>query len=329
MLISSGRFADYRSETHVFNLLGPKFSDLTNPAQREKLLDVWLQSFQFRQSGLDAKQFMDRTRNGFTTPGEFLRTFMKQICEAQGVKRWAECTPEHLLYMRQIKREIPDAKVIHIIRDGRDVALSEIRCGWVKPFSWDSTHQLAVSGLYWKWIVGRGRKQGREIAPDYMEVRFEELVENPRSVLSRIGSFIDQTLDYKSLLKNAVGTIKEPNTSFDETDKAFSPVGRWKTELEPQELQELESAIHPLPAQLGYQTYSKCYANNYSMRRLRMCYPLYFTSRLWLKSHTPLGRLANIGLLYNPESSAVREIPTRPLADSASAAAVADKPPNR
>jgi hypothetical protein len=208
MLVSSGRFANYRAETHVFNLLGPKFGNLDRPAHRRRLLDAWLGSFQFRRSGLDPWEFVERAENGFSTTGEFLRVFMQEICASQGIGRWAECTPEHLLYMRQIKRELPDVKFIHIIRDGRDVALSEVRQGWVKTLPWDSKHQLAVSGLYWEWIVRKGREQGRSLGEDYMEVRFEELVQNPRIVLPGIGDFIGQTLDYDFLLENAVGSLR-------------------------------------------------------------------------------------------------------------------------
>jgi hypothetical protein len=250
---------------------------------------------------------------------------MKQICKAQDVDRWAECTPEHLLYMKQIKREIPEAKIIHIIRDGRDVALSEVRRGWVKSFPWDTRNQLEVSGLYWKWIVGKGRRQGRVIAPDYMEVRFEELVENPQSVLSRVGAFIGQTLDYELLMKNAVGSLREPNTSFEQSEKAFSPIGRWQSILDPHALRELESTIHPMLSQLGYPLTANYHADNYSLKRLRTIYPLYFTSRLWLKSHTPLGHLASIGLLYNHEPAAVRDTPTQGVADNASATEFVDK----
>ena len=93
-------------------------------------------------------------------------------------------TPEHLLYLKEIKRALPNAKIVHIIRDGRDVALSEVRQNWIRPLPWDRSHALAVSGLYWEWIVRKGREDGKKIAPDYMEVRFEELVDNPRAVLS-------------------------------------------------------------------------------------------------------------------------------------------------
>lgn len=304
MLLSSGKFALYMSETHIFNLVGPRFGNLAHAANRQKLLDAWLVSFQFKRSGLQAEQFASKIMQDCRSEGEFLRIFMEQIAEQQSLDRWAECTPEHLLYMPQIMQTLPNAKVIHIIRDGRDVALSEVRQGWVRPLPWDHAHRLSVSGLYWEWIVRQGRENGRRIAPDYMEVRFEELVRNPRAVLAGVSSFIAESLDYEMLLNNAVGTLKNPNTSFakDAESKRFDPVARWKNELAPEELSVLESVIGPLLVELGYPLISQDSKNassdEWTAMRLRACYPTYFRSKLWLKSRTPLGRLTGIGLFH-------------------------------
>ena len=303
MLLSSGEFAIYMAETHVFNLIGPKFGGLARESNRQKLMDVWLRSFQFKRSGLNPERFTSRIMKDCRSEGEFLRIFMELIAEQQGVDRWAECTPEHLLYLQEIKRALPDAKVIHIIRDGRDVALSEVRQNWVRPLPWDRDHQLSVSGLYWEWIVRKGREDGAKIAPDYMEVRFEELVASPRELLPRIASFIGQPLDYETMLSNPVGSLKKPNTSFIDNSKenAFHPVGRWKSKLSPKELRALESVIGPLLAELNYQLAGENGTDGSKSRfrtmRLRACYPFYFGSKLWLKAHTPLRRLTTTGLL--------------------------------
>jgi len=49
---------------------------------------------------------------------------MDEIARSQGLCRWALWGPDNLLCMDSIKSELPDALFIHIIRDGRDVALS-------------------------------------------------------------------------------------------------------------------------------------------------------------------------------------------------------------
>jgi hypothetical protein len=309
MLISSGQFANYAAETHIFNMVWPKFGNLADAKSRLKALDAWLNSYQFSCSGLDPQEFSAAIKRACRSPGQFLRIFMQQVCELQGVDRWAECTPEHLLYIKDIKREFPYAKFIHIIRDGRDVALSEVVQGWVKPLPWDRLRRLEVSGLYWEWIVRKGRANGRTIAPDYMEIRFEELVGSPRTVLPGISSFIAQTLDYEWLLKNAVGELKNPNTSFKNNSEKFQPISRWKSKLGSHELQSLESTICPLLRELGYPLSGKNGSDNHTAQRLRTYYSLYFDSKLWLKSKTPLGRLAsgpqslNIETRLGPERS--------------------------
>src|SRR5215469_18344890 len=176
MLLSAGGFAVYRSESNVFNLLVPRFGDLRARKNREELMDHWLRSKLFRVSGLDAQQIRRKILEDCAGGGDFLRIVMDEITAQQGARLWAGCTPDHLLYMREIKREIPDALFVHIIRDGRDVALSYAKQGWAYPFPWDNGQQLAVAGLYWEWIVRRGRAQGRELGSDYYELHFEELV---------------------------------------------------------------------------------------------------------------------------------------------------------
>ena len=65
--------------------------------------------------------------------------------------------------------------MIHILRDGRDVALSLDKQRWIRPFPWDRDQSLLVAGFYWEWIVNQGRKFGRSLGGDYIEIHFEDL----------------------------------------------------------------------------------------------------------------------------------------------------------
>ena len=187
MLLSAGGFAVYRSESNVFNLLVPRFHGMRSAADRKELLDVWLRSKLFRVSGLDAGEISAKIMAECHGGGDFLRIVMQEIAHQQGVGRWADCTPDHLLYMQEIKRQIPDALFIHIIRDGRDVALSYAKQRWSYPLPWDRNERLGVSALYWEWAVRKGREQGKRLGADYQEVRFEELIANPQQSLERLG----------------------------------------------------------------------------------------------------------------------------------------------
>src|SRR5579863_7064177 len=154
MLLSAGGFAVYLAESNVFNLLVPRFGDLSVPANREKLVDAWLQSQLFRASFLDEKQIRAKVLSECRNGGDFLRIIMGEMARVQGVERWADNSPEELLYALAIKKYLPDALFIHMIRDGRDVALSlDARPhAWIRPFAWDREDSLAIAGLCWEWM---------------------------------------------------------------------------------------------------------------------------------------------------------------------------------
>jgi hypothetical protein len=310
MLLSAGGFAVYRSESNVFNLLVPRFGDLRVRKNREELMDHWLRSKLFRVSGLDAQQIRRKILEECRSGGDFLRILMQEIAAQQGVTRWADCTPDHLLYMREIKRQIPDALFIHIIRDGRDVALSYVRQGWAYPLPWDRGEQLAVAALYWDWVVKKGRSLGRELAGDYREVRFEDLVTRPQQVLQELAPFIDQPLDYERIQQAGIGSVSQPNSSFleDGEKSEFNPVARWREKLSAPDLARLEDVIGISLKSLGYPL-SAPERTSARALRLRGTYPIMFTGKLWLKQHSPLARyFTKLGRIeIQPVSAPVRD----------------------
>jgi len=305
MLLSSGNFAVYRAESQVFNLLELRFGVLSHAANRRRLLAAWRETELFRRTGLDwnevSEEVMTKCRNG----GDFLRIVMQAMARHQGVERWADCTPEHLLYLPRIKRTIPEALIIHIIRDGRDVALSLEKQGWIKPFAWDRRKTLEVAALYWDWIVRKGRKDGRSLGSDYIEVRYEELVRDPRTVLPILGAFIGQDLDYEKIERVAIGSVSKPNSSFlkEVKEGQFNPVQRWKTGLTADLLQRVEILLGPSLAQLGYAVENsgepvssrkvprRVASSDASLKRMRLLYERYFETKLRLKKGTPFGKL--------------------------------------
>ena len=64
-------------------------------------MEIWLRSKLFRVSGLDAGEISAKIMAECRSGGDFLRIVMGEVARKQGVGRWADCTPEHLLYMRR------------------------------------------------------------------------------------------------------------------------------------------------------------------------------------------------------------------------------------
>ncbi len=295
MILSAGNFAVYRTESNAINLLEPRFGDLSKARNKRRLLQAWYESRLYTASGLDREQIgkkvMDEVRNG----GGFLRVVMEEICRQQGMERWAECTPEHILHLDRIKETIPDALIVHIIRDGRDVSLSMEKGHWIRPFPWQKESNLTISGMYWEWMVNKGREGGRKLGDQYTEVRFEELVSQPRETLAKLGAFIDHDLDYDRIGEVGIGSVSEPNTSFKSasSEEKFNPVGRWKQKLSAAQLRTFEGLVGGTLKELGYPLATSDWSSLEKVRlsTTRAGYRAVFGSKLWLKAKTPLGPL--------------------------------------
>ncbi len=297
-LISAGGFAVYHAESNAFNLIGLRFGNLSKLENRRALLDHWLRSKLFYRSGLTREEIEPKILQDCRNGGDFLRILMETIARKQGVERWAESTPLHLLYLPLIKKLFPDALIIHIIRDGRDVAVSLNRIGWIKPLPWDKKRRLLVPAMFWRWIVGKGRKYGRNMPGDYLEIHFEDVVQKPRETLARLGAFIEHDLDYDRIQQNAQGTLRDPNSSFrgDGQEKESNPIERWKTLLSATEVAQVESLIGDLLRETGYELASteNDRRRSLSVSLMSFLYPLYFDLKLWLKTYTPLARFGEL-----------------------------------
>jgi hypothetical protein len=252
------------------------------------MLKVWLGSKLFRISGLEREQVEGKILDHCRNAGDFLGTVMDAMARQQGAQRWAGNAPEEILHLQQIKQTIPDALVIHMIRDGRDVSLSLSQKRYIKPFPWKERETPEGAALYWEWMVRKGRAAGKWLAKDYIEVRFEDLVSDPRSVLRSLSTFLEQELDYDCVLKNAVGAVAKPNTSFRGSDKKdFNPVARWKQQFTPKQLNRIEGLIGSTLTELGYELATDGKEKFSPLNRAwsRMVYRQFFEMKLqWKKN---------------------------------------------
>ena len=288
MLLSAGRFAIYRAETHVFNVLVPRFGDPGVPSNRAAMTDAFIRSDMFRVSGLEESAFRQEIEQSCRNAGDFLRLFMEAICRAQGVDRWAETTPVHVLHVPEVKSTIPDALFIHVVRDGRDVAVSMMKQGWVKPLPWDRAAPEIAAGAYWAWIVESGTRAGRGYEKDFVRVTYEDLTSAPQPTLDVLARFIEQPLDYAQILSAGVGSVSKPNTSFPGQTASFH--GRWKGELTEARARALEAMLAPVLERQGYEVDASLTGAERARGAIRLAaYYAWFGSRQALK-RTPLGR---------------------------------------
>lgn len=301
-LLSSGGFAVFRGRLPVHQVLIPRFGKLDRLENRKKIVAVFLKSEGFRRSGLDGAELTAKLLEACRNGGDFIRIVMDEIAQKQQAGRWALYDPEMLVRMATIKKEIPEALFIHIIRDGRDIALSLRKLGGFNPLPWtENARSLEEIALYWEWLVQKGRSYGRQISNDYTEIRFEELVGDPRRTLETLGRFLEHDLDYDRIRAVALGTLGKTNSSFreDKSDSGLNPVQRWKQKLSENEIAAVEWQVGKTLEATGYalSVSAGAWEPGFRSRSLRAVYKPFLDSKLWMKANTPVGRFSSLSKL--------------------------------
>lgn len=302
-LLSAGGFAVYRGYTPIYKMLIPRFGSPQNRANRVRLVETWLRSKGYRRSGLTAKEIKAKLLDECHTGGDFIRIILNEIARTQNAQRWAIYDPDQVLYVPQVKADLPEALFVHIIRDGRDIALSLKKMEGFKPLPWNvgSSRDLLPTAAYWEWMVRSGQAHGRRIPEDYIEIRYEDLVSKPHETLATLGRFLDHDLDYDRIQQTGLGRIRETNSSFREeaTHSEIKPMERWKERLTPEQVASLEALVGDCLEDFGYTLASPPEKRVRGLREkwIHKFYPLLLETKLWMKTQTPLGRFANLSVL--------------------------------
>jgi hypothetical protein len=118
---------------------------------------------------------------------EAIREYYRLYAAGKGKKRWGDKSPGHVQSLQLLARWLPEVRFLHMIRDGRDVALS------ILPLHF-GPNTIEEAAHWWSRSIEKARRQARSI-DFYMEIRYEELVENTEAVLRRTCRFIELPWD--------------------------------------------------------------------------------------------------------------------------------------
>lgn len=132
----------------------------------------------------------------------------------------------------------PNAKVVHVVRDGRDCALSHYRMSW-------GFRNAYVAARYWLDYMQGAQAIGARVGPErYMEFRYEDFLKNPASVLTRLEGFIlgREDAEIHACALNEIGD----NGLADNFNK-------WKSEMSPREQGIFESVAGSMLKKIGYE----------------------------------------------------------------------------
>lgn len=197
-------------------------------------------------------------------PGETVRRIYQAYAEKHASPRVGDKTPLHNRSMHAIASRLPEARFIHIIRDGRDVAVSH-RNLWFGP-----GNDVRAAASAWIWNIREARQQA-EFVPYYMEIRYGELLAYPEDVLWRIGEFIHLPFDPVQLKyylnaearlnelqdqNEACGLVtREQRKALFERTKSppdTSRIGRWRDQMSSEDLRVFEAIAGDLLRDLNY-----------------------------------------------------------------------------
>lgn len=158
-------------------------------------------------------------------------------------RRWCEKTPQHVQHLESLGRLFPEAKFIHVVRDGRDCAASFHR-------RWKRQPELTI--FRWKKVVMAGHRQGGRLGPErYFEIRYESLTEEPELWLRQICDFLGLAFA-APMLESAQpyfqGDASGPRSGLRRNS------GKWQQYFSPAMLGRLEAIAGTTLAQFGYQT---------------------------------------------------------------------------
>lgn len=216
--------------------------------------------------GLRAEDLARRVEaGGAATFADVARAFYELYAERRGKPRWGNKTPYNLLGMTLIQRHFPEARFVHIVRDGRDVALS------MAPV-WFGPGDVAGVARHWSRMLASARREAAQV-PFYAEVRYEELVRQPAATLSCLCEFLElewepAMLDYHRVAGRrlaeelrdvrAAGRLVSREERLAIHRRVASPpqpdrVECWRTEMSRADREAFEAVAAPTLRAFGYE----------------------------------------------------------------------------
>jgi hypothetical protein len=196
-----------------------------------------------------------------------LRAFYSLYAESQGKPRWGEKTPGYVKNMDAIAAVLPEVRFVHLIRDGRDVALSRRARGM------GADKPMAKTATLWRRRIEDARDAARELEGRYLELRYEDLVADPEPQLRSVCELIDLDFDAVMLRHHeqaekrlaelgdldAVGDRRARDAGERAAAHALARgpatadrTGAWRTEMSAGDTHDFEAVAGELLRDLGY-----------------------------------------------------------------------------
>ena len=207
-----------------FRKLG-EYGDLSESSNAKRLLDDICGFQKVERGGLvpDPSAVLSHPIASYR---DLVDAIFTEYARRKGKPRWGDKTPAYITEVETLWQIFPDCKLIHVVRDGRDVALS------LGGIDWGTRHIPRVAED-WRWKTLLAHKVGTVLGDRFLEVRFEDVIHDPESALRRICTFLGESFDPAVLTYSESAENEMPADSLQWHKKSTSPpdptkVYEWK-----------------------------------------------------------------------------------------------------
>ena len=201
---------------------------------------------------------LERELSGVASPtvvdgvGAAFRAYAKE----HGKSRWADKTPDHAEHIPLLAAMFPDALFVHLLRDGRDVALSVIELSKEHTGPRHPPQSPASAAFFWGRRMRRVASASRELADRLAMVRYEDLVKDPEPELRRLCAFLDLSFEAGMLEHDAGALETVPEAQRGIHGRIAMPptmgLRDFRTQMSPRDVEEFEAIAARELARAGY-----------------------------------------------------------------------------
>jgi hypothetical protein len=176
----------------------------------------------------------------------------RRYVNAEGKARWGDKTPIYIEILPQLAKTFPNARFIHLVRDGRDVAKSFQATDWVGRWLHDNTRE-------WTNALDCQRRWAKsDLRERILEVRYEDLVLRTEATLREICRFIGEEFEPQMLSWEGKVDEQVPERERDAHAKLKMKIGaegvaRWKREMSARETFVSEAFMGAHLQRIGYE----------------------------------------------------------------------------
>lgn len=178
------------------------------------------------------------------TPQGIFEGLVRVCTGAAGVDViWGDKSPSYINHVSMLKKLYTEARFIHIVRDARDYALS-MNKAWGK--------NLFRAAQRWEESIEAFGRQVRTFTKDVLELRYEDLVRDPGTVLQGVCDFLDIAFtDQMLVLPRATENIGDTRG---QVDIVSGNIEKYRTRLDPGTSARIERLAAPMLKKYGYET---------------------------------------------------------------------------